>query len=86
MSNRDGRRSKRRKQEKISLAKGGDPCPNCAKIEGKRKKTKRKVVLDNDGHALPVSTKITRLSTADCSKQEGHEHHVHCHSCNWTNF
>lgn len=86
MSNRDGKNAKRRKGDKISLAKAGDPCPNCAKIEGKRKKTKRKVKLDADRHAIYVYSKITRLSHAYCSKRKGHEGHVHCEGCHWTNF
>lgn len=86
MSNRDGKNAKRRKNDKVSLAKAGDPCPRCAKIEGKRKKTNRKLKLDKDGHAVFVFSKITRLNKADCANRKGHESHVHCHSCHWTNF
>jgi hypothetical protein len=86
MSNRDGRRARRRKVEKLSMAKAGDPCPNCAKFISKKKKSNRKLKLDADGHAIPIFAKITRLDKAGCANECGHEHHVHCPSCNWTNF
>lgn len=86
MSNRDGRRAKRKKGEKLSMAKAGDVCPRCAAMNHKKKKTKRKLKLDKDGHAIPVYYSISKLRRAYCAQRPGHEHHVHCASCNWCNF
>jgi hypothetical protein len=86
MSNRDGRRAKRKKGEKLSMAKAGDACPRCAAMIKKKRKTQRKLKLDKDGHAKPTYYKISKLSRAYCANRLGHEHHVHCHACHWTNF
>jgi len=86
MSNRDGKNAKRRSSDRISLAKAGDPCPMCTRKANARKKTKRKIRFDEDGHAKYVHRKISKLSKAYCAKREGHESHVHCRGCNFTNF
>lgn len=86
MSNRDGKNAKRKKGDKVSLAKRGNPCPRCSAKENKSKKSKRNIIFDLDGGTKPVHSKVTKLSRAYCAQKKGHEHHVHCHSCNWTNF
>lgn len=86
MSNRDGRNSKVNKKLKKPWAKAGDVCPQCIERNLKKRKSIKKIVLDEDGHAKHVFTKISRLSRAYCACRDGHEHHVHCHGCNWTNF
>lgn len=86
MSNRDGKRAKRKKGEKLSMAKFGQPCPRCVLRSNKHKKTNRKLVIDKDGFAKPVYIKKSRLVKPDCVSKDGHEHHVYCPVCHWTNY
>lgn len=86
MSNRDGKRAKRKQGEKLSMAEAGQSCPRCVLRSKKAKKTNRKLKLDAEGHAKPIYIKKSRLVKAYCANQDGHEHHVYCESCHWSNF
>lgn len=51
----------------------GKPCPQCSAKRSKRPTEK--------------SGKVPKLEVVhDCKGKKGHEHHVYCAGCKWTNF